>query len=204
MNRILMGIALLALLISSYAHAVTYTYTGNNFITTANGVYTPAMRVTGTFTTSALVPPNSTDYDISGILTGWSFFDGVQTINSNNGTFNPPSPPLVTTDAFGSITSTSFNFYRVPISTVLGAENDLIWIGRFGDFAAVDAICGVVTDGYCDGWAFAADRAQSSVPGAWVTSDLPSKPIPTMTQWSLMLLALLLGMVGVARIRRQV
>jgi len=203
MKRILIGIALLTSLISGYAHAVTYTYTGDNF-TRANGVYTPAMRVTGTFTTSALVPPNRTDYDISGILTSWSFFDGVQTINSSNGTFKPPRPPLVTTDAFGGITSTSFYFYRVPIATVVGAENDLIWIGRFQDFAALDALCDRVTDGYCDVWAFAADRAVSSVRGAWVTSDLPSKPIPTMSQWSLMLLALMLGMVALARIRRQV
>ena len=41
-----------------------------------------------------------------------------------------------------------------------------------------------------------------------ITSDIPAPipptPIPTMTQWSLMLLALLLGMVGITRIRRQV
>jgi hypothetical protein len=205
MKRILIGIALLACLTSSYAHAVTYTYTGQNY-TTANGMYMPAMRVTGTFTTSTPVPPNSTDYDISGILTSWSFNDGVQTIDNMNGVFhpNPLFPPLVTTDASGNITSTSLFFHRVPIATVLGVEDDFIWIGSFRATATIDAPCVVVTDGYCDGWGIPADWAQSSVTGVWVTSDLPSKPIPTMSQWSLMLLALLLGMVGITRIRRQV
>ena len=32
----------------------------------------------------------------------------------------------------------------------------------------------------------------------------PSVTIPTMSQWSLMLLALLLGLVGITRVRRQV
>ena len=206
MKRLLMSIALLACLISSYAHAVTYTYTGSNY-TTTNGMYTPAMRVAGTFTTSAPVPPNSTDYDISGILTSWSFNDGVQTIDNMNGVFhpNPLFPPLVTTDASGNITSTALFFHRVPIATVLGAEDDFVWITSSTDIVVVDAPCVNVIDGYCVSWSSAGpDWAQSLVSGAWVTSDLPSVPIPTMTQWSLMLLALLLGMVGITRIRRPV
>ena len=62
MKRILIGIALLASLISGYAHAVTYTYTGNNFTTvSASSAYTTDMRVTGSFNTSVPIPPNSID-----------------------------------------------------------------------------------------------------------------------------------------------
>jgi len=210
MKRILIGIALLACLISGYANAATYTFTGNNF-TSVNGVYTTAMKITGSVTTSVPIPPNSTEYDISGILTSWSFFDGVQTINNTNGTLNPLWPPAITTDSMGNITQGRLFVLVNPIATEVGQLNSYISLD-FGtlalddreDLVKKDAECLSVVNGFCATHTSPHFGYNDMVGGVWVTSDPPSVPIPAMSQWSLMLLALLLGMVGITRIRRQV
>jgi len=201
----MISIALLASLISSYAYAVTYTYTGANY-TDANGAYTTAMRMTGIFTTSSPIPPNFAG-DISGIITSWSFSDGVQTINNTNGLFHPNFPPAATTDASGNLTSAKLLIHRVPISTTIGGTEDFIWTSGPINIAVVDAVCQSVNDGYCDNWNESSDWASSDVPGIWETYIPPTTlttPIPTMAQWALMLMALLLGLIGITRIRRQV
>jgi len=129
----------------------------------------------------------------------------VQTIDNTNGVFYPaPYPPVVSTDASGNITETALEAWISPIPTVLGGTSKAIQVREF-DLASdllvctwidpANDICGSVTT---------SSRGYVGTTGVWVTSDLPSIPIPTMTQWSMMLMALLLGMVGIARIRRQV
>lgn len=205
MKRIVLCVAMLALLISNYAYATTYTYTAPNF-TTVQGVYTTSMKITGTVVTSSPVPPNSTDFDITPILTSWSFNDGVNTISSSNGELFPYNDPTFSTDAEGNITDYFFTLVDSPLGTVIGDLNDFIGVVSGSNQAYVDFVCNHVnTGGFCDSWSNGGSYASvSRIQGEWVTSDLPSTPIPTMTQWSLMLLALMLGMVGIARVRRQV
>jgi len=207
MKRILISIALLACLISGYAHAVTYTYTGQNY-TYVEPPYTTDMKVTGSFTTSTPIPPNSSDYDFSAILTSWSLNDGLQTIDNTNGVFSPNRPPSVTTDDTGTITTIRFWGFTPPVSTIVGDTDSYIRLNPPRSIAASggsqDIDCTFLNNGFCWGWGSTGITAFTRDEGVWVTSDLPSTPIPTMTQWSLMLLALMLGLVGIARIRRQV
>ena len=58
---------------------------------------TPQMWLVPCRFTSSASGPKHVGLDISGILTSWSFNDGVQTINNADGTFNPNFPPTATT-----------------------------------------------------------------------------------------------------------
>ena len=197
MKRILIGFVVLASLITSYAYAEVYTYTGNNF-TSVFGPYTTAMRVTGTITTSVPIPPNSVTFDPSGILTSWSFNDGVNTINNVNGVFHPLSAPRVDTDASGNITAAGFIAFSSPMPTAIGDEHVLITTSFSLDTGLTDAICVSVSEGFCN--ASNGLGASVSSSGVWVTVPEPA-PVPSMSQWSLMLLTLLMGMVGLARLK---
>lgn len=203
MKRIVLSFAVFALLIVNYAYAATYTYTGDNY-TMATGVYTADMRVTGTLVTSSPIPPSS-ETDISGILTSWSFSDGVQTITSADGELNPNYPPLVATDEHGVITASILVVFSSPLANTIGDTDDYIGVAFGSSIGVVDIVCATVTDGFCETWTEPeSNYAQSNSDGVWAVSDLPSTSIPTMTQWSLILMVLLLGLVGIARIRRKV
>jgi hypothetical protein len=119
MKRITTGIAIIIFLMSSYAHAEIYTYRGERFTDVA-GVYTTNMRMTGTLTTSITIPPNSPPFDISPILTSWSFNDGVNTISSSNGETFPGELPIFGTDAEGNISAYEWIVVSSPIGTTTG------------------------------------------------------------------------------------
>ncbi len=103
------AIAILGLWLSGTAFATTYTVVGSTY-TTVFSPYTTAMSVTGTFDTANPLPANMTNLDIgpngSGLVTAWSFFDGVNTFTQAN---SAPEPGVgsfsVGTDAKGNITS---------------------------------------------------------------------------------------------------
>ena len=150
MKRKLISVALLASLISSFGYAATYTYTGEYFYE-VGAPYTTDMRVTASITTSSPIPPNSTNLDISAILTSWSANDGIQTINNTNGVIYPTVPPTdFSTDASGNITAGKFTAIISPIGTVVGDTDDFIWISY--DLAAKDQVCTHVSFslGICD------------------------------------------------------
>jgi hypothetical protein len=202
MKRIMLSFVVLALLISNYAYAATYTYTGSNFTTVA-GVYTTNMRITGIINTSPPIPPNSSSLDISPILTSWSFNDGVSTISSANGIFFKGEIPRFSTDGEGNITGYHWLVISSPVIPAIGDLNDLIMVTETKDSVLSDLVCNSLTDGFCSDWSLGASHAETSIQGVWATST-PSTPVPTLSQWSLMLLALMLGLVGVLRVRRQV
>ena len=155
MKRILISIALIACLISGYAHADTYTYIGTNFEFTGGDDYTTDMRVTGSFTTSIPIPPNVSNFDLSGILTSWSFNDGVQTITNVNGVIPAPPQSDVSTDASGNIIVTNLRFWLSPIATVVGEVSSYIDIyvpgENFVDVRGVkEEVCmSIIGEGVC-------------------------------------------------------
>lgn len=201
MKRIVQSLAMFALLIGNCAYAATYTYTGDNF-TIVNGVYTDDMRVTGTLVTSSPIPPNY-EGEIGDIVVSWSFNDGVQTIDSSNGEFNPGFPPAVMTDENGVIVDSFLVFFSSPLATTIGETDDYIGVVFSQAIGVTGAVCLTVADGVCESYEPPVNFGQSESPGTWVVSGL-SEPVPTMTQWSLMLLVLMLGVVGIARVRRKV
>jgi len=201
MKRIVLSLACVALLIGNYAYATTYTYTGDLY-TMGGGAYTEGMRVTGTLLTSSPIPSNYSG-DISGILSSWSFNDGVQTIDSSNGEFHPGFSPTVLTNEQGVIVDSFLAMFLSPIGTTVGDTDSYIAVVFGQSIGVVDAVCLTVVDEVCETYEEPASFGQASSPGTWVGGVAPT-PVPTLTQWSLVLLALGLGMLGIARIRRNV
>ncbi len=206
MKIVLAGFAVLALFINSHANATVYNYTGPNFTAVA-GSYTTAMRITGTIVTSSPIPPNSVNFNISGILLGWSFSDGVQTINDVTGLLHPHSSMVTEfdTDGLGNITAAvSLTLVTKPLGTTLPDTDSIIQILPAGlDTAWVNAPCTNVLAGVCTDWNFLANVGQAHTAGVWATVA-PASPVPTMIGWSLLVLGLLLGLTGLGRVRRLV
>lgn len=202
MKRVILIFAVLALLIGNYAYAATYTYTGAYFTDGDGPDYEEGMRVTGTLVTSSPIPPGF-EGDISDILTSWSFNDGVQTLDSSNSEFSPEYPPLVGTDEAGLIVGEYLIMFSLPLGTAVGEIDSYIGVGLGTSVGVLGAVCRTVADGFCDSWEQPTSFAVAEAPGTWEGSAI-STPIPTLSQWSLILLALILGMVGIARVRRQV
>ena len=96
------------ILLSNVAVAETYTYTGVLY-TTADSPYTTAMSINGSFTTAGPLP-NSLPITpigsaVPGLVTSWSFNDGVNTFNNTNSmeAYGNPITFSVGTDAVGDI-----------------------------------------------------------------------------------------------------
>lgn len=175
MKRIVLSLAWLALLIGNYAYATTYTYTGDSY-TIGGGAYTDLMSVTGTLVTSSPIPPNFGG-DISGILTSWSFNDGVQTINSSNGVFHPGYPLQVSTNEEGVIVDTFLAVFLSPMATTVGDTDSYIGLVFGQSIGVVDAVCTTVVEGFCDAYEPPASYGQASSPGTWAGCSISSGPI---------------------------
>ena len=200
----MISLVVLASLVSSYAYAEVYSYIGPKY-EVVNGQYTTDMRVTGKLVTSSPIPPNSIDYDCGGILTSWSFNDGVKTIDNTSGVFNPNWPCTVSTDLNGLIISITWYVFVPPISTVVGGTDSFIRVWTaVSDFATQGIPCFQLKDGVCSAWSSSdnSGRVRRGKEGVWTDTYIP--PIPTLSQWTLMLLALMLGLVGIARVRKHI
>lgn len=101
----------------------TYTYTGPNF-TNYFGNYDDTMSVTGSITTSAPIPPNLTDYNIGGLVTSWSFTDGVNTLQAPGSVLIA----VVNTNDTGDIVGGQIGAYTLPWRTQVGDIQDWITI----------------------------------------------------------------------------
>jgi len=122
-TRSLLRRAALGLLLAGMAlpaRSATYSYTSPLFsaivdnTTCAVGTcatYTTAMRVTGSFTTPAPLPPNLTSASITSAVSSYSFDDGVNTIGSSD-----PDARIaffnVTTDGSGAITDALISVHQ--------------------------------------------------------------------------------------------
>jgi hypothetical protein len=107
----------------------TYSYTGQNF-DEVMGTYTVADRLTGWFTVAApLVPGTPYPADISGLVTSFSFADGVQTLSDANAEILAFS---IGTDGGGNLTEWSFRIWKAPIPTSTGVLIDGIHSASFG------------------------------------------------------------------------
>ncbi|HZL25555.1 MAG TPA: PEP-CTERM sorting domain-containing protein [Acidobacteriaceae bacterium] len=172
----------------------TYTYTGNPF-TTADAPFTTSDSISGFFTTSSPIAPNTGNFSsgpfgpsVTGVpildLTSFSFSDGVDTITNTSP--DVASPILnFATDGSGNIIA-----WELDISLFSGTDMNSRYenpagFGFNGNDGALDAI---------------SDSASNSHPGIWaLTAGGPSiVPEPS----SLILLSTgVLGLFGAGRRR---
>lgn len=190
-------------------HAATYDFVSVNYedIFDTRSGYTTAMNVSGSITTSSPLPPNNGNLDISGLITGFSFNDGLQTIDDSNGfilsTFGPVS---VVTDPLGNIDRViaSWIIYPAPEFTsapvsisngILISNNSASAISNFECMgpSTATAICGTGSQATTA----QARTPQSSTSTNWSIRAIPSSPtaVPSLNQWGIILLVLLLGFV---------
>ena len=210
MKKLLVACIALVTLMANSAFAETYYYTGPNFTVFQGVGYTPAMSVMGSITTSSPIPPNSVDLDITGILTSWTFSDGVQTISSSNGgSLDPwpplPFPPIFSTDALGDITSGNIIVHTDPWAANIGEIDNIIFVvDGLGlvSLGANNAVCMTVDNGSCSEYSSINAGQAEGVAGTWSTTPPPAAPVPTMSVWGLGILAGLLGLIGFVRRRK--
>ena len=140
-------VALVGWIMTGPASGTTYTYAGPVYAV-AGAPFTTAMSITGTFTTAAPLPANMAYTDIgpygSGLLTAWSFADGVHTYTqatSDTVVFN------VQTDAKGNIVDFGIDLQNPRPPIVIGANiNEMFVSNCCGPiYLAVDAaVCNSV------------------------------------------------------------
>jgi len=217
-------LALCALALASFtASAASFTFTGNqygagiaNFTppcaipSCAN--FTASMRVSGSFSTSTRLPANAPGTDITGILSGGSFSDGLTTYDGTDPALRVYQFAVVT-DANSNITDEFILIERWQTGGagphVAGDRIDYIIIGPGGatqafhnvPCIAVGAAPSGVTDA-CNG--VGADASQSGAAGAAgpLFAALPGASVPTLGEYALLLLAALMGIFGMYGVRR--
>ena len=204
-------------LLQAGAWAVTYTYAGSAYAPSAItdytnctigtcGNFTAAMSQSGSFTTAAPLPDNFSNADIASLITSFSFSDGLTQYNSSD-----PETTLYSakafTDASGGVLDIYLTFFHWQASPhVIGSRIDMMVLRQ-----------GVRKNGHCQGAVFqtsggqdvcsevAFDASSSAIGpnpstiGTWTVTGLPpvaANAVPTLGEWSLLLLALVMISVG--------
>jgi hypothetical protein len=206
MKRIILALFVQLLALPAFASA-TYTFTGPQFTTFTGIGYTPAMRVTGSFTTVVPLPPNMPNTNIAAQVTSYSFFDGVNTIASSD----PNSVVLsffATTDGAGQLTSAAtLDVERWVTTPGVGNLFNFIFIDNGGGESGgvTNAQCASLSGSACTGYITLLGSGSTSLasPGVW-TSAISSITVPTLQPWGIVILALLVMTLAVAFLRRRV
>jgi hypothetical protein len=214
----LLGVA--PLLLAPCLWAASYTYTSNTYTTVVNytsctagtcETFTTSMKLTGTFATvPSSLPPNVTLLNIAAIVTSFSFNNGITAFASTVPNTRV-SAFQVSTDSQGQITQALIDIQLWMTGTsphVAGNRLDEFVIVE-NDNAYGNSICGSVgisPDGTPDtcltpGPDSASSFAHDNSNGSWVTNLSPT--VPTLSQWSQILLAALLGVAGWIMMRRR-
>lgn len=192
-------IASMLLALANLAAATTYSFTGQPY-SSATGLYTTAMNITGSFTTAAPLPPNMAGTQIgpggSNLVTSWSFFDGVSTFNNSNSMllYGGASYFTVATDAAGNISSFVIGFMSPQGPHTVGQPINAIFVSPSTQ-ATTAQPCGRINgSGVCDAInANGANYAEVAAGGAWATRATPAVPVPATSNTLLVLMALGLG-----------
>lgn len=214
-----------AVLAQASVWAATYTYAGppytapnlHNFSNCipgygSCGAYTTAMAQSGWFTTAAPVPANLNNQDITVDVTAFSFSDGLTTYSSGD-----PQVALAyitaTTTGGGLVFTVNVQRWQTPGPHAQGDHLDTMNIHFGGTHNAecstlpvTNAQGAVMCGTTYAGDVFSSWRGNADDPGTWTFSALPPvvvppapngiNAVPTLSEWSLLLLAGLLGGLG--------
>lgn len=190
----------------------TYNITGGDFTDFVGPAYSVPMKVTGSITRSGAIPSSATDYDITPLVTSFTFFDGVQTITSANGVFYDISTgdaiPQFSTDANGNIVTARFNV-AISYPAVLNGTFHAIAIDELKSAGYRDGTCIGITNDFCTTPAetegYSSGTSEEGTTWVHISSPPPAgstNPIPTMSGWAPKLLSMLLGITAFARRKR--
>ncbi|MDA8457201.1 IPTL-CTERM sorting domain-containing protein [Acidovorax sp. GBBC 3334] len=228
MKKFLLGLVAAVAAGTSFGATVNVTSTGNyttiqnytncttvpaslcaNFLTTHN--------VSGSFTTAGALPANAANLEIGSTVTSYSFSNGLDTVASTD-TNARLNTLRISTDASGNITSV--NVMQIVLWQSGTAPHTAG--NRFAAFVVAGtngtsthnsscATTGTGNSGVTDTCltATVTDTSRSTGNNSPVSVSMAAAPvattaaIPTLSEWGLILMASLLGMFGIARLRRQ-
>ncbi len=191
---------------SSLAYAATYTYTGPAYPSgsISGSSFTPAMNISGQFTTSAPLPSSAT-VQLGSLATSWDFFDGVNHFTNANSIqlYNDPALFQVTTDASGTIISYTIAFQNpLPTNTVNQPMN-LIFVNATQRQVYIGATCVSLSGAICNNASSSSNGVNDfTAGGSWsVSSGLSS--IPTLSEWGVFFLIIIMVLFGLWQVRRR-
>ena len=197
----LLSILMPLLMVTAAEAATTYTYTGNNFTSVSN-LFTTSDSMFISITTSTPIPANSSNYDATGIVTSFSFSNGVGTVTDSTAT---GTLFRFSTDGTGAITD-----WAVLAGDVSGGGSLSCQLGTTIMIIVDDAACapgGLVGGTAHVDFGLHIDPASSQAsvvdsPGPWtgggISASVPSLQIPAV-----MVLLGLLGSMGFVLLRAE-
>ncbi|WCM89827.1 IPTL-CTERM sorting domain-containing protein [Acidovorax sp. NCPPB 3576] len=228
MRKILLGSVLALVAGTSFGATVNITSTGNyanlqnytNCTTTPASLcanFLPTHNVTGTFSTAGALPANASNLEIGSTVTSYSFSSGLDTVASTD-TNARLNTLRISTDASGNITNVNL-------------MQAVLWVTGTAPHTTADRFTAVILAGAnststhnsgCQNTGTGSsgvtdtcltstgvDTSRSTANNAPVSYAMAAAavttaaPIPTVSEWGLILMASLLGMFGIARLRRQ-
>jgi len=213
MKKVLVFLA--AALLQTGAWAATYTYTGEPYSASAIsnytncivgdcGNFTTSMFQTGSFTTAAPLPAGLNNGDISSLITGFDFSDGLTSYSNTAGDTLLYSASAVT-DANGVFKDATLIFIRwpTPAPHAPGDRYDMLILHSA---ALHNYECGQVNDpnnGVCSSGVLSASASVidgTPVKGTWKVAEAGGgvNSVPTLGEWGLLLLAVLTAGAGAA------
>jgi len=218
LTLLLAGLALPAL-------ATTYTYAGASYTSTnpfippcAAGLcanYTTAMRLTGSFTTATPLAADLANVDIRAQVTAFSFTDGINTYSSSD-----PNARMIlfnaSTDSAGVPNGSMF----IDLHTWITGSTPHTSADRFSEFvidsnvmlannlpcSTVGTAAGIADFCLSSGGSDTSTSGAGAPAGVWALAgggpgSTTNIPIPTLSEWALLLLSGLVSAVGVATVR---
>ncbi|KQM80041.1 IPTL-CTERM sorting domain-containing protein [Xylophilus sp. Leaf220] len=210
---------------STAAHAVTYNaassaYNSTGPFTVCDGGtcqnYSTAMQITGFFETAAPLPANLNNAGISGLVTNYSFNDGIeayQAVSLNTRKFQFSA----TTNGSGVLTQANIFVEKWLSGAAPHAVNDrlaYLLMTTGASQATRNERCTTIgtspagAPDSCTGFAGASGRSTATGSGVnFVAAAAPAAggvaSIPTVTEWGLILMSAALALIGLATLRRR-
>lgn len=180
--------------------------------------YTSTQNVSGTFTTSGALPANANNLEIGSTVTSYSFSSGLETVASTD-TNARLNTLRVSTNASGNITGLILQAVQWRTSSAphaAGERINAVTVNGTNGASFHNAFCQItgtgnsgVTDTCLSTSVPITDTSRSSASGSTVsylttpTAVSSPAPVPTVSEWGLILMASLLGLFGIARLRRK-
>ena len=185
--------------VSDASAKVRYTYSGNNY-TIVDSPYTTSMRLTGWFEINSPIPPN-TPYptQLSAAIISYSFFDGVNTLTNSNSGF--VGGAWFATDAQGNITVWEINLSG-PVPAAINTPVNMITTNLGSDVVDTNANCVDVNNEICENVS-QLNGAFSYNPGTWAMQIISDRAVPTMNEWGMIIMSLILAGSAIWMIRRK-
>ncbi len=198
LSRVLSFLSLVV--VANSAAAATYVYTAGSNYASATGVYTTAMTISGSITTSVPLAANLTNVNIgpsgSNLVTAWSFNDGINTLTNLNSVVYAANPSnfIVSTNASGQLTAFLFVVISPPPPNTVGQAMNVIAVGNTSPFqqGVTAAPCNTVTTNACSSLTTFPNSGYSATTAGAFALVATAVPAPMLTPALLALLTLTL------------